>query len=282
VSTKEDLTKTEFQGLLESGKELKSHVNSFLKRWEKKTPHHGVATRDFQEQVQALEIAIRHWFNLLDRGLLPFVLYERRELIRALDDVVNGVQFRAIDYEGNPFDISGEKARTSVNAALDEVLTVIQAAPKNSPTSLITTGPVSIVHRPNTAFILMWMDKKKPELEDVTNAFKEIFARFGIKALRADDVEHSDRITDLVLDHIRSSEFLIADLTGERPNVYYEVGFAHASSKRPILFRKKGTPLHFDLSVHNVPEYENLTQLKELLQKRLEEITSRKLKRNRK
>lgn len=125
----------------------------------------------------------------------------------------------------------------------------------------------------NTAFIIMQINKDIPELEDRCNDIKLICAKFGIEAFRIDDVEHSERITDLILQKIRQSEFLISDLTGERPNVYYEVGYAHATGKRPILFRKAGTKLHFDLSVHNVPEYKNNTELKALLYKRLEAIT---------
>lgn len=119
----------------------------------------------------------------------------------------------------------------------------------------------------------MWMDPERPELEDVHVAIKEVCKSFGIDATRADDIQRNDLITEQVLEKIRTSEFVIADLTGERPNVYYEVGHAHAIGKRPILVRRKGSTLHFDLSVHNVREYKNTTELRELLSRRLEALT---------
>jgi nucleoside 2-deoxyribosyltransferase len=131
---------------------------------------------------------------------------------------------------------------------------------------------------PKTAFIIMPIDPNLPDLEDVHFAIKEVCSKFEISAIRADEIEHQRQITDVVLQRIRESEFLIADLSHERPNVYYEIGFAHAIGKHPILYRKKDTKLHFDLSVHNVPEFQNVTELKRKLEARFEEILGRKAK----
>lgn len=121
----------------------------------------------------------------------------------------------------------------------------------------------------------MPIDPSKPELEDVLVAIREVCAAFDVKAYRADEIEHQDRITNVILDEIRDCDVLVADLSYERPNVYYEIGYAHALNKKPILYRRQGTRLHFDLSVHNVPEYRNITELRELLRRRLEAILGR-------
>jgi len=166
-----------------------------------------------------------------------------------------------------------ESHHNTVLESFNNAMELLEKEPLGEP--IATPAFLPSVFEPNTAFILMWMDKTRPELEDVSETFKEVCKSFDIIAVRADDIEQSDKITDLILERIQSAEFLIADLTGERPNVYYEVGFAHAVGKRPILYRKHGTPLHFDLSVHNVPEYQNIKELRAMLRRRLEAMTGK-------
>jgi hypothetical protein len=130
-------------------------------------------------------------------------------------------------------------------------------------------------YRPNTAFLMTWISPDHPELNDLRDTVQEVFKAFGITATRADELEHEGIITERIMREIATSEFLFADLTGERPSVYYEVGFAHAIGKRVILFRKKGSKIHFDLAAHNCPEYENFGDLRKKLTKRVQAMTNK-------
>lgn len=121
----------------------------------------------------------------------------------------------------------------------------------------------------------MRINPDQPELNDVRDTVREVFKEFGIEATRADEIEHSEGITDRIIDEIKTSEFLFADLSGERPSVYYEVGFAHALDKRVILYRKKDTKIHFDLQHRNCPEYESLADLRAKLRLRIQAIVNK-------
>lgn len=130
-------------------------------------------------------------------------------------------------------------------------------------------------YQPNTAFLMMWLNPEMPELNDVRDTVEEVFRKFNITATRADEIEHEGVITERIIQEIARSEFLFADLSGERPSVYYEVGYAHALGKRVVLFRKKGTKIHFDLVAYNCPEYDSLGDLRKKLTKRLQALTNK-------
>ena len=98
-------------------------------------------------------------------------------------------------------------------------------------------------YRPGSAFIMMSMD---PELIDVADTVKQVFDQFDIGAVRADDIEHEGVITNASLTRSKRPNFFLP-IYRRAPNVYYEVGYAHALKRRVILFRKTGTGMHFIL-----------------------------------
>jgi len=179
----------------------------------------------------------------------------------------------------HPFE--SEKAFDSCIEQLIGMIELLEATPVNLTDGLLQKNPnLSQQYRPNTAFIMMQITPSHPESEDVYDIYKECFKQFGIKAIRADDIEHDGIITSKIIQEIKTSEFLLGDLTFERPSVYYEIGYAHSLGRRVIMYRKKDTQIHFDLAAYNCPEYKNLRELRELLLKRLEDSTNKRLKNN--
>ena len=118
-------------------------------------------------------------------------------------------------------------------------------------------------------FILMAMGEEDHALEDVNQAIKRTCKENGLKAERVDDIEHTEKITDKIMECIRNAQIVIADLTYEKPNVYYELGYAHGIEKKVILTAKKGTKLHFDIKDFNVIFYRNITELSKRLDRRI-------------
>jgi hypothetical protein len=116
------------------------------------------------------------------------------------------------------------------------------------------------------AFIAMPMDDDDdPHLVDVLAAMKSAAKECGVTAERIDDDQKNERITSRMLTNIRKSEFVIVDLTKERPSVYYEAGYAERCGKDPIFVARKGTKVHFDVKDFPIIFFNNLKELQERL-----------------
>lgn len=88
--------------------------------------------------------------------------------------------------------------------------------------------------------------------EELTEAWLSGFSRginrAGYKAHRVDSEPHIQRIDQKIIGDIRSSRFIVADVTLHRPGVYFEAGYALALG-RPVIWsvRKDGlASVHFD------------------------------------
>jgi hypothetical protein len=131
---------------------------------------------------------------------------------------------------------------------------VRKVLPEPSPESLIKKNQEA-----NVAFIMMAFENRATgslPIVDICSALKRGCDGAKIPAHRANEIEHSGSITSLIIQRIRSSRFLISDLTHERPNVYYEIGYAHGLAKEVILTAQKGTVLYFNIASFNVIFYE--------------------------
>ncbi len=123
----------------------------------------------------------------------------------------------------------------------------------------------SKIVQPGFVFILMAMLKSDPSLKDVHDTIKRACRKCDLKASRVDDISFTGKIDEKVLGSIRCSQFIVADLTHNRPNVYYEIGYAHAFKKPTIIIAREGTIPHFDIQGHNIIYYDSFKDLESKL-----------------
>jgi len=125
----------------------------------------------------------------------------------------------------------------------------------------------------NSVFVIMPIGNS--EMDDVYKTIKSECRKLDLKAKRVDEMAGSNPISDDIIAQIKKSEFCIVDLTFERPNVYYELGYTHGIGNKGnqiLLIAKKGTKLHFDISGLRVRYYDSVVDLHEIIYDDLEQM----------
>lgn len=107
----------------------------------------------------------------------------------------------------------------------------------------VERGAASVLER---AFVAMsFSDAMRAAWSD---GFKPGIELSGYAAHRVDSVSHVDRIDQKIVGDIRTSRFVVADVTEQRPGVYFEAGLALGFGKTVVWsVRKDELPkVHFD------------------------------------
>lgn len=153
------------------------------------------------------------------------------------------------------------------------VPTTVSLALLGEPFIRQTFGAVAATVEPKLVLVIMSFEGKG--MGGVLNTVRDECAKLGLKPVRADDAVGSEFVIKQVGNLIERAGLIVCDLTYERPNVYYELGYAHGvgnGADNILLLAREGTTLHFDIGPLRVHHYSSLKKLRTILQKNLAEM----------
>jgi hypothetical protein len=128
--------------------------------------------------------------------------------------------------------------------------------------------------QPNKVFVIMPF---KPEFDKVYENIVKATKAVGLVCTRVDKEIFSGGIMDQVMDLMARAGVVIAELTEQNPNVYYELGLAHAWKKRVVMVTQEVKRLPFDLKHLRTLVYDpnDQTDFRKCLKQELENAKSK-------
>lgn len=162
------------------------------------------------------------------------------------------------------FHISRDRVDTFAKIFLENLRYLRAFSPSPAPTEIhavltdfaITTAPEKIPNPTSpresrvrefldTCFVMMpfgpWFDKYYVDI--YAPAIKEA----GFEPVRADELFHTGSVVEQIWEQIEKAKLLLADLSDRNPNVFYELGLAHAARKPVVFTASKVEDVPFDL-----------------------------------
>lgn len=114
---------------------------------------------------------------------------------------------------------------------------------------------VTVTSRKPEAFVVMQFGEPYDSL--YSEVIKPVVQECGLKAYRVDEVYRPGIILQDIITGIIEAGVVIAEITPPNPNVFYELGYAHAMDKPTILLAERGKELPFDIKSYRCIFYDN-------------------------
>lgn len=104
---------------------------------------------------------------------------------------------------------------------------------------------------------------------------KPVCEECGFDAIRVDQLNDANSITQTIINKLDHAELVIADLTEHNPNVFFEMGYRAQTQKPIIHLKSKGEKIPFDVTTirafdYDLTDLDNVEQLRDRLQKTIQ------------
>ncbi len=189
-------------------------------------------------------------------------------------------------FEKSVFGLPFRSQHAELTFAVTPMLSKVQDALQLSLTELSATDPedrmiitpalrrvASTRYQSQQLVLMPFAEELRPLYAD---HMKVVAERLKLTIARADDFFTTEHIVEEIWSAIALSEIVIADCTGRNPNVFYEIGLAHAIGVPVILITRSSDDVPFDLRQRRYIHYEftppGMKAFEEALKKTIETI----------
>jgi hypothetical protein len=104
-----------------------------------------------------------------------------------------------------------------------------------------------------------------PVFDEAYSTIRQTVEEMGLQAVRGDETLVSGNILSHVLQVMVTSRLVIANITGRNPNVFYELGIAHALGKSVLIISETAEDIPFDIRSIRVLTYTSMNELHQRL-----------------
>jgi hypothetical protein len=123
-------------------------------------------------------------------------------------------------------------------------------------------------------FVFVLMPFSEQFEDEYTLAIKPACDAAGAYAERVDEQMFREDILDRIRNQIMKADLIVSEMTGLRPNVLYETGYAHALNKHVLMLTQSSDEIPFDLKHYPFILHEpgQLDDLKAELERRVRQF----------
>jgi hypothetical protein len=151
------------------------------------------------------------------------------------------------------FSMGAPNAIPEANRQPEALVAPLASAPEKIATAAVIKEPRGREFL-ETCFVMMpfgeWFDRYYKEI------YIPAIRDAGFEPVRADELFTTGSVVEQIWEEITKAKLLLADLSGKNPNVFYELGLAHAAVKPVVFTASRVDDVPFDLRHLRVIIYE--------------------------